>query len=135
MMITVLSKIALQQSAPTSETMKWVKQLLNNWALQEDAILIYQKSDMKLAGHSDAGYLIGPKAYRRVAGHFFISNGSPFPPNNGAVLTVSQTIKVFITSAVEAELGSLFINAMEAVYMRQILKDVGHKQDWIPMQT
>jgi hypothetical protein len=38
--------------------MKQVKQLLDYIVTQESAILTYQKSDMVLAGHSNAGYLI-----------------------------------------------------------------------------
>ena len=49
--------------------------------------------------------------------NFFMSNSSPLSPNNGAVLTVFQIIKSVMSSAAEAELGSLFINMMESVYM------------------
>jgi hypothetical protein len=33
-----------------------------------------------------------------------------------------------MSSAAEAELGRLFINVREAVYIRQILKEMGHEQ-------
>lgn len=39
-----------------------------------------------------------------------------------------------LTSAAEAELGALYINARKAVYIRQILKEMGHKQPPTPMQ-
>ena len=38
-------------------------------------------------------------------------------------------------SAAEAELGALFINAKKALHMQQILKEMGHPQPWMPIQT
>ena len=40
-----------------------------------------------------------------------------------------------MTSAAEAELGGLYINAREAVYIRQMLEAMGHKQPRTPIQT
>ena len=40
-----------------------------------------------------------------------------------------------MSSATEAEVGDLFINAREAVYMQQMLKETDHKQDQKPIQT
>ena len=40
-----------------------------------------------------------------------------------------------MSSAAEAELGALFINAKEAVYLRQILTEMGHPQPKTPIQT
>ena len=34
----------------------------------------------------------------------------PFPPSNGAVQNIASMIKTVISSAVEAEVGALFIN-------------------------
>ncbi len=38
-------------------------------------------------------------------------------------------------SAAEAELGALFLNAKEAVIIRQILTEMGHPQPRTPIQT
>ncbi len=40
-----------------------------------------------------------------------MSNDEKFPPNNGAILTIATIIKAVMSSAAEAELGALFINA------------------------
>ena len=40
-----------------------------------------------------------------------------------------------MSSAAEAELGALFINVKEAVYLRQILTEMGHPQPKTPIQT
>jgi hypothetical protein len=59
----------------------------------------------------------------------------PYPPNNGAVLNIAKVIDAVVSSAAEAELGALFINAREAVYLRHILTEMGHVQPKIPIQT
>ena len=134
-LLTPLSAIATQQAAPTEETEKRAKQLLDYVASQEEAILTYKASDMILAVHSDAGYLNEPNARSRAGGHFFLSNNDPSPPNNGAILNVAQIIKSVMSSAAEAELGALYINAREAVYIRLILERMGHPQPPTPIQT
>jgi hypothetical protein len=68
-LLTPLSAIATQQAAPTEETEKRAKQLLDFAASQEEAILTYNASDMILAVHSDAGYLNEPNARSRAGGH------------------------------------------------------------------
>ena len=90
---------------------------------------------MVLAVHSDAIYLNKPKARSRTGGHFFLSNSSNIPPNNGAVLNIAHIIKHVMSSATEAELAALYIMAREAVYIRIILEEMGHKQPPTPMQT
>ena len=57
------------------------------------------------------------------------------PENNGAVLNVTQIIKAVMTSAAEAEIGSMFINAREAVSQQMTLVEMGHPQPRTPMQT
>ncbi len=57
------------------------------------------------------------------------------PKNNLAVLNISQIIQAVMSSAVEAELGALFINAKTAVLMRQMLEELRHPQLLTPMQT
>ena len=56
-------------------------------------------------------------------------------PNNGAVLNVAKILGTVISSAAEAELGALYVNAQEAVPMRHLLEEMGHKQPKMPIQT
>ena len=130
-----LSAIASQSSKPTTDTMQHTQQLLDYLATQEDAVLSYHASDMVLAVHSDASYLSEPKARSRAGGHFFLSSDTPIPPNNGAVLNIAHIIKNVMSSATEAELAGLYIMAREAVYIRIILEELGHKQPPTPLQT
>jgi hypothetical protein len=65
----------------------------------------------------------------------FMAGKDEIPTNNGAVLNISQIIRAIMSSAAEAELGALFINAKTAVSIRQTLIELGHPQPRTPMQT
>jgi hypothetical protein len=104
-------------------------------ATHPDAILTYKKSDMILAVHSDASYLSEPQGKSRAGGHFFCTDETDNPPNNGAILNISKIMKAVMSSAADAELGALYINACEAVPIRNLLQEMGHKQPRTPMQT
>eukprot|EP00956_Cyclotella_meneghiniana_P017217 scaffold27841_cov34-Cyclotella_meneghiniana.AAC.3 len=134
-LLTPISAIAAQCAEPTEETMKQTKQLLDYIASQEEAVITYNKSSMILAVHSDASYLSEPKARSRAGGHFFLSHDTDNPPNNGAIVNIAHIIKHVMSSATEAELAALYIMAREAVYIRIILEEMGHKQPPTPIQT
>ncbi len=127
-MHTPLSTLASEQAAPTENTMQVCLQFLDYAASQEDAIVTYQASDMKLAIQSNTSYLLEPKACSRAGGHMFMAGMEEIPINNGAVLNILQIIKAVMSSAAEAELDALFINAKKAVSMQQTLKELGHLQ-------
>ena len=133
--LTPISAIALQSANPTKETLTHTNQLLDYLATQEDAVLTYNCSKMVMAVHSEASYLCESKAKSRTGGNFFMSNNAEIPSNNGAILNIAHIIKHVMTSATEAELAALYIMAREAVYMRIILEEMGHKQPATPIQT
>ena len=87
--------------------LKQTQQLLDYVATQDDAVITYHASEMKLAAHSDASYLSKPKARSRAGRHFFLSNGGDIATNNGALLNIAHIIKHVMTSATEAELAAL----------------------------
>ena len=58
-----------------------------------------------------------------------------FPHNNGAVHSVAQISKAIMSSAAEAEIGAMYINAREAVPIRKTLIKMGHPQPPTPLQT
>jgi hypothetical protein len=64
-----------------------------------------------------------------------MSSDTKDPANNGAVLNIAQLIKAVMSSAAEAELGALYINARKAVPQRQLLEEMGHPQPPTPIQT
>ena len=90
---------------------------------------------MILTVHSDAGYCNEKNSRSRAGGHFYLSNGEIDAPNNGAILTLATIIKAVMSSAAEAELAAVYLNAKEAVYLRQILTEIGHPQPRTPIQT
>ena len=89
---------------------------------------------MILAAHSDASYLSETKARSCAGGHFFLTENDEVPRNNGAILTIAQIIKSVMSSAAEAELGALYINAQEAIPLRHLLEELGHTQPPTPIQ-
>jgi hypothetical protein len=62
-MLTPLGALVSKQAAPTEATMEKCLQFLDFVASQEDAILTYKASNIVLAIHSDASYLLEPKAH------------------------------------------------------------------------
>ena len=103
-----ISAISSQSSKPTEDTIKQTQQLLDYIVPQEEAVLTYNASDMKLAVHGDASYLSDPKACSRAGGHFFLSNKAAISMNNGVVLNIAHIIKHVMTSATEAKLAGLY---------------------------
>jgi hypothetical protein len=130
-----LSSLATAQAKPTKHTAFLIKWLLDYAATNPDAILTYKKSNMVLAVHGDASYLSKQSACSRVGGHFFCFANVDDPPNNGAVLNISKILKAVMSSAAKAKLGTLYINAREAIPMQYLLKEMGQKQPPTPIQT
>jgi hypothetical protein len=54
---------------------------------------------------------------------------------NGAILIVSKVIKHVMSSAAEAEIGAVFINAKEGAFLRTTLEELGLKHPPTPMET
>ncbi len=71
----------------------------------------------------------------KQGGHFFLPNNKPYLPNNGAILTNASIIKNVMSLAAEVELGALYLNAKEAMYLQQMLIKMGHQQPLTPIQT
>ncbi len=111
------------------------KQFLDYAPTHLDTILTYKRSNMAVMVHSNASYLSKPKACSRAGGHFFLSSDEADPIGNGAVLNIAALIKAVMSSAAEAELGALYINACKAVPQRCTQEEMGHKQPPTPMQT
>ena len=100
-MLPSLGSIMSQQVNPTEQTMQHVKQLLDYAATQPNAIITYRASDLVLSGHSNLSYIYEANSRSRSGGHFFMTDESVSPPNNGAFITISQIIKAVMSSAAE----------------------------------
>jgi hypothetical protein len=134
-MTTALELLATQQLSPVTNTMAKIKQFLDYSATHPDAIVMYHASNMVLAAHSDASYLSETNARSCAGGHFFMSDDTPSPANNGAIQTTAQIIKAVMSSAAKAEIAALYINCHEAIPAWHTLEFLGHTQPPTPMQT
>ena len=56
-------------------------------------------------------------------------------PAAGPVQNVAQIIRNVVTSAVDAKIGTLYINSCQAIPARKLLEEMGHKQTPTPIQT
>ena len=117
-MMPALRSIASQQDNPTERTMQKANQLLDYAVTHPDAIITYRASDMVIDGHSDASYFFVSSSRSRAGVHFYMTEESETPLNNGAVMTISQIIKAVIFLAAETELCTLFVNCRESIPAR-----------------
>jgi Reverse transcriptase (RNA-dependent DNA polymerase) len=130
-MLVALGTLAAAQTQGTEKTMDATKQLLNYAATHPDAAVRFHKSDMILYCHSDASYLSERKARSRVGGFFYLGNRDEpeiVTHPNGPIHIECRILKVVVAAASEAEIGALFHNGQEVVYMRQVLKEMGREQ-------
>ena len=141
-MLTALNEIGAEQASPTANTKKKTSQLLDYAATYEDTTLRFYASDMILHMESDAAYLVQPGARSRIAGYFYLSDKpppntsvSPTPTPNGPIHVVCKTLRHVVASAAEAETAALFFNAQEAIPIRYLLEQLGHKQPKTPIKT
>ena len=99
-----------------------------------NAIIRYKASEIQLHIDSDAAYLVFSKACRRGAGHFYLKSHTPpsvsllQPPTNEPILTECVTLRNIMTSAAEAETGSLHHNGLAAIPICVTLHELHHLQ-------
>jgi hypothetical protein len=129
----VLSKLAVQQSAPTVATMATLDRMLNYIASYPNASITYRPSNMQLAVHSDESYNSEPNSRSRSAGFstcgpIIYAPDSPLNSVNGPIRTTTTVIPTVVSSATEASYAALFINGQNATIDRQTLSDLGHPQ-------
>ena len=98
-LLPALSALASEQASPTEETMQKCKLFLDCMDTEEEMIITYQASDMVLAVHSNALYLLEPGSQSRVGGHFFMTGNNDIQRNNIAVLNISGILKQVASSA------------------------------------
>ena len=130
-MLVALGTIASAQSHGTENTMKATTQLLDYAASHPNAEVRFTASDMVLYVHSDASYLSEPKAQSRIGGIFWLGRHNE-PTNvdrpNGPIHVETRILKHVVAAASEAEIAALFHNGQEAVFLRQVLKELGCEQ-------
>jgi hypothetical protein len=104
-------------------------QLLNYCATHPYAKIRYHASDMILYISSDASYLSKAKARSRTGVHFYLGQqDGQTQLINGPLPFLSNIMNHAMSSASEAEVCSIFINAKEAAPLGVMLKEMGHPQ-------
>jgi hypothetical protein len=113
-MLVALSTLASAQTKGTQATTEAMVQLLNYCATHPDAEIQYHASDMILHFSRNASYLFEAEARSRTGGHFYL--GQKYGQTqliNVPLLFLSNIMNYVISSAAEAEVGSIFIKSKE----------------------
>jgi hypothetical protein len=78
--------------------------------------------------HIDASYLSEKEAKSRAGGLFYMVSSTKTDKKltNVAILIISKVLKRVMSSAAEAEIGAVFINAKEGAVLRTTLEELGH---------
>jgi hypothetical protein len=86
--------------------------------------------------HSDASNLSEREANIRSGGFFYIGSSSNTANilTNRAILIISTVLKHVMSSAAEAEIGAVFINAKEGAVIRKTLEELGHPYPPTPLE-
>jgi hypothetical protein len=128
-LIMSIHVLASEQSNATEVTADKVIKLLNCCNTHPETKIRYHASDMILHIHSDASYLSENEAKRRAGVFFYMgsNNTTDKKLSNGAILIISKVLKHVMSSATEAEIGAVFINAKEGSVLRTRLEELGHK--------
>jgi hypothetical protein len=136
-LIMPINVLATEQSKATSDTADKVIKLLNYCNTNPETKIRYHASDMILHIHSDASYLSGREAKSRAGGFFYMGNSADTANKltNRAILIISTVLKHVMSSAEEAEIGAVFINAQKGAVLRTTLEELGHPQPPTPLET
>jgi hypothetical protein len=126
-LIMPINVLAYEQSKATSDTAEKVIKLLNYCNTHPNTKIRYHASDMILHIHSDASDLSEREANSRPGGLFYMGSR--------ADINISTVLNHVMFSAVEAEIGAVFINAKEGAVLRTTLEELGHPQFLTPLET
>ena len=135
-MLLAVGDIDSTQSRPTDNTLKALHHLLDYAYTHPNATIRYTASPMIMNTHSDASYLSAPKSRSRVGGYFFMGTSNAITtPLNGPIHCEAKILRHVMSSAAEAEIGALFVNAKSILSFRVTLAEMGHPQPLSPIQT
>lgn len=136
--IKTLNSLASQQNTATERTEQLIKHFLEYLSTHPDPKIRYFSSDIILSAHSNASYINELGAKSTAAGYFWLKNKKDkdtYMKKNGAIHVLSKIIKLVCSSTAESELAALFMNAKQAIPMRQTLIDLDHKQPLVDIIT
>ena len=113
-MLHALNDIATRVKDGTQKTVKALTSFLDYCATHPEAVILYQASDMILHNHSNAAYLVATGAISRAGGYIYLGNDIDNRQIiNGPISIIAKKQKRVMTSAAEAEIGELYMNARQ----------------------
>jgi hypothetical protein len=123
-LIMPINVLASEQSKATEVTADKVIKLLNYCSTHPETKIRYHASNMILNIHSEASYYSESEAKIRAGGFFYMGSDTKTDKKlkNGAILIISKILKNVMSSAAEAEIGAVFINAKEGAVLRTTLE-------------
>ena len=133
-MLPAINEIAPQQAKPTQEINDKAAILMDYAHTYPDAIIRYHAYDMQLYINSDIAYLVLPIASSRGAGYFYLSDNYTnmtsilHPKSKDLILTECTTLRNVMSSAAEAEVGTIHHNGKAAMPVRTALDEMGYPQ-------
>jgi hypothetical protein len=136
-LIMPINVLASEQTKATSDTADKVIKLLNYCKTHPETKIRYHASDMILYIHSDASHLSERKAKSRAGGFFYMGNSADTANKltNGAILIISTVLKHVMSSAAEAEIWAVFIDAKEGAVLSTTLEELGHPHPPTSLET
>jgi hypothetical protein len=136
-LIMPINMLAYEQTKATSDTSEKVIKLLNYCTTHPETKIRYHASDMILYIHSDASYLSEREAKSRAGGFFYMASSANTANKltKGAIFIIITVLKHVMSSAAEAEIGGVFINAKEGAILRTALEELGHPRPPTPLET
>ena len=135
-MLHALNDLATRVKDGTQKTVKALNHFLDYCATHPEAVVLYRASDMVLHNHSDAAYLVATGAHSQAAGYTYLGNDiNNRQIINGPISIIAKIIKGVMSSAAEAEIGALYMNARQLLPLRVTCEELGHPQPATPMQT
>ena len=128
-MLFATRTISAQQAKPTQNTLALVNRLCQYaLAYPNNELVLRATDDMCLHIQSDASYLSEAGAGSIAGGLAFIGNKGKPNEINGIIDCTCTRIDVVVSSAAEAELAAVYLNAVMATQLRNTLADLGYPQ-------
>jgi hypothetical protein len=134
-LLATLSTLSSQPAITTKATNNAINQLLDYLATYPNNGTTYRASDMILCAHTNTGFHNESKGHSRAGAHIFVSKNNPFPKHNSPVLSISQIMEFFMSSAAKAKLCALYTTAKEMAPLHQTLIKMGRPQPHTLIQT
>jgi hypothetical protein len=133
LMLPAVNDMGSRQATPTQEVKEMGVRLLQYSRAFPNNEVVFRKSKMHFIMQCDASYLSKSKGRSVAGGIGYFGDADKPTIENGMVYAMSSIIDVVVASAGEAEYGSAFKNAQQAVNMRNIATAMGHKQPATPL--